>query len=170
MIETDPEVLKALIRARVRSMAGDAGMDMPPVEFTLRGGTAGMACFKRNSRACVRLRFNIALLMDNQDEVRQVVIHEWSHAEARSVHYPRKISPHGYEWQRIMRSHGAKPDRLHMMDTTEHKRKVTRWRYSCGCKRGVEITTVIHRRIQAGQKRHCLRCRQSIQYTGEQAA
>jgi predicted SprT family Zn-dependent metalloprotease len=96
---------------------------MPTIDYSLRGRVGGQADY----RGWV-IRVNAVLLNENVEEyIKQVIGHEVAHLINHQVHpqaHDRvngKRSPHGYEWQSVMRALGLKPDRCHSMDTTNSR-------------------------------------------------
>lgn len=96
---------------------------MPTIDYSLRGRVGGQADY----RGWV-IRVNAVLLNENVEEyIKQVIGHEAAHLITHQV-YPEahqringKRSPHGSEWQSVMRALGLKPDRCHTMDTTNSR-------------------------------------------------
>jgi SprT protein len=132
-----------------------ATLPLPTIDFDLRGVIAGKAFY-----SSYRLQFNAPLAADNRDEfLDQTVPHECAHLIARTLY--GSIAPHGKEWKYVMVQLGARPARCHSYDVETHRRS-TRHIYHCACQEHA-LSTRLHNQIQAGQRRHCLRCNQTVQ-------
>jgi len=138
--------------------------DIPRIEFTVRGTTAGYA-----SGTNV-VNFNPVLLVQNEDDfIAKTVPHEVAHcidaatgrdnnASVRIDRYGRirraKRSIHGPSWQFIMRLFGADPSRTHTYDTTNAQVRVkNKFEYHCQCcGNSVFVSSVIHNKVQRGAR------------------
>ena len=110
----------------------DIDIPMPTIGFDLTGRTGGIAYASTN-----HIRQNVTLLQENPDEFfNRTIPHELAHLITRRLHpKPKRIKPHGPEWQGVMCRLGLEPRRTHDMDTT-NARAVTRTqdpRFSCAC-------------------------------------
>lgn len=124
---------------------------MPKLRFDLRGRCAGQAIPGDWS-----IRLNTKLLgQHGQVFVDETVPHEWAHLLAYAI-YGSRIRPHGSEWREIMRVLGCRPDVCHNYEVTP-ARQVRRHSYHCGC-RSHELSSIRHRRVQAGQQYLCKNC------------
>ena len=138
--------------------------DFPEIDYSLTGATAGQANVTRG-----KMWLNMPLLNDNPSHMNDTIIHELCHLFA----YKRwlalgstcKYTGHGPLWQDTMLQLGQNPERCHSLDTSNHKRKMMYFRYSCCCsEHWVSKTT--HNKIQRGQNRVCLQCKGIIEPTG----
>lgn len=127
-------------------------LQLPIIQFDLRGRRAGVAYYNRNL-----IRLNNKLLIENQsDFIKQTPGHEAAHLIARQMYGPF-IQSHGLEWKRIMLAIGLQPIRCHDFEVkTDHI-------YSCKCEKKHYLSTTQHNRIQsANSKYFCKNCRQFI--------
>ncbi len=129
---------------------------LPAVEisFDLTGRAAGQMQ-ARNGQ--VRLRFNVVPMRQDFDRfLKEVVGHEVAHAVV-FWQYGARVKPHGPEWRAVMALFGLEPRRCHDY-AVEPARRLTRYRYRCGC-REHELTAIRHHRVQRGEReyrcRHC---------------
>ena len=102
----------------------------PRVDWNVRGLCAG----KANGRL-VHIRMNPQLAEQGERAVRETAAHEYAHlvAYARAVALGgRAPSPHGREWQSIMRAFGHAPERCHSF-AFKRARQVRMTDFSCGC-------------------------------------
>lgn len=131
----------------------------PNIRYDLRGTTAGRATY-----GTWTVNFNPILLAENFDSMLEdTVPHEMAHLITDQV-YPEahkrgaptmtrngvfrrgKRSPHGTEWQSVMRVLGCEPSRTHSYDTSNARtRERKSYAYKCNCC-GAEL--------QLGPKRH----------------
>src|SRR5712671_2184617 len=124
--------------------------DVPDIEWSLRGLTAGRAMFRGN-----RIRLNAIFLRDNtEDFIAQTIPHEIAHLLNNALHGFR-VKPHGPEWKSIMRALGLSPIRCHDYDVTKAAfRRQKRHIYFCDC--GVRsISQTIHNRVCRGWAYQC---------------
>jgi len=128
----------------------------PAIRFDLRGQAAGQFRIEQGNRCTIR--YNPTLLARHgQDFLRRTVPHETAHYLAFLLH-GHKLRPHGPQWQALMHSLGAEPSRCHQYDVSDLKaRTLTRHDYHCAC-RDHELTSIRHRRIQAGTAYLCRTC------------
>ncbi|WP_187631050.1 SprT-like domain-containing protein [Paraburkholderia sp. UCT31] len=148
-------------RARELYAAPRTPIRMPAVSFELRGRVGGTANHSENL-----LRFNALLLMENESEyLRQIVPHEVAHLVAHSV-FGAGISPHGTEWQSVMRKFGLEPLRTHSMDTARSRTRppLDRIAYICtGCRKDYQLSSRMHARVMAGREgRICTGCKRPL--------
>lgn len=102
-------------------------------------------------------RFNRLLAKENLHEyLDQICAHEVAHYITRNV-WGTKPSPHGAEWQGVMRDvFKLDPDRCHSMDTSKSVKKG--FVYRCGCKGNDHmLSTKTHNRV--ARKIAILRCK-----------
>lgn len=144
-------------------------MSMPIINFDLRGRTAGTANSSTHT-----IRLNAGLFVRNvEDYMNDTIPHEVAHLVQYKLHptqrrwtgrkWVRTVQPHGYEWQRVMRSFGVAPERCHQMDTSETrvKKNVTKYQYKCNCKTH-EVGKKVHNRIQMGHTYTCRSCKGTL--------
>lgn len=154
------KVVESINRAR-----SHYGIFVPPPEldFALKGSKAGQFRWLHSHQAQKLrrpfLRFNLAMAMENQDDfLKQVVPHEVAHLI--TVAQWGKVRPHGREWQKVMQEcFGLQPDRCHSYNVRGHvKRWPRHYIYACSC-REFAMTTMMHNRLQKGQRRRCRKCK-----------
>lgn len=139
---------------------------MPPVDFTLRGTSAGMFQVKG---AEVRIRYNPWLFAKFYDDnVTTTVPHEVAHYIVHCLHDLRRVRPHGAEWQAIMRDFGADARVTSDFDLSGiPTRRQRRFRYACGCREHA-ISTRRHNASQRGWARYaCRLCNGELVFMGE---
>jgi SprT protein len=137
--------------------------DRPEIRYDLRGRVAG----QRNGKS---LRFNLDLLDDDathSEMINQVVPHEVAHWVQRIL-YPDSQS-HGYEWAEIMHVLGVPAKRTHSMAVKPARVHKRPYIYACNC-REFNITPLLHRKMQNGQRRYCRNCRGYLHFVRENAA
>lgn len=133
------------------------GIDVkfPNVVYQKRGTTAGTANYRTWT-----IDLNPVLLVENLDDfIEDTVPHELAHLVTNMVYphahkrvYGQKRSPHGSEWQSVMRVLGANPSRCHSYDTSNARtRTKASYDYKCNCCGQV---------IKLGPKRHAQEQRQ----------
>jgi len=128
----------------------------PAIRFDLRGVSAGQFRVERDG-AC-SIRYNPVLLLRHVDDfLSHTVPHETAHYLAYRRH-GRGIRPHGPEWQAIMRSLGAAPERCHQYDVRGlSARRVRYFRYHCDC-RNHQLSSIRHNKVLRGARYLCRRC------------
>ncbi|MBL3598487.1 MAG: SprT-like domain-containing protein [gamma proteobacterium endosymbiont of Lamellibrachia anaximandri] len=159
--------LQQTVLARTKALLERAGQHfgqpVPEVEinFELKGQAAGMARFPALDKP--QIRYNAHLLDENADDfLKQTVPHEVAHVIARA-YYSRNIRPHGTEWQSVMHFFGAEASRCHSYDTQRAStRKLQQFRYACGCSEHL-LTSIRHKRIQAGLRYSCRKCKNPLE-------
>lgn len=103
------------------------------------------------------IKINPKFLQSNSDHVVNVTVpHEVAHLVCHKV-YPRAKQGHGPEWKGIMQSFGLKPETYHSMRLPN----VKTYTYICNCQK-FHLSALVHKRIQAGQRRHCSKCKKNI--------
>lgn len=136
------------------------------VRCDLTGQSAGQARWLGTGE--VHIRYNLALARQQPAVfLDEVVAHEVAHVVTQACY--GRVRPHGTEWRQVMTFFGfPEPQRCHRFDTsTVAVRRQQRWRYRCGCREHA-LTTVRHRRLQAGTQRYqCRACAQPLVWTGE---
>jgi len=141
---------------------------LPTILFTKRGRVSGTANSFRNE-----LNFNMVLLNENLEEfVEQTVSHECAHLIDDTVYGSlqtsfnrngtrKKRSPHGRNWQSVMRVLGVEPNRCHKYDTTnsrQTRKASTTYSYLCtGCDKVLQMGAIRHNKQQTGKASysHC---------------
>lgn len=102
-------------------------MSLLPVEFNLRGTTAGKALIRK-----AKIQYNPTLLRENPETfLERTCGHEVVHHAAYCKH-GFSISGHGIEWQSMMRAMSLPPSRCHSYDTSNVPSKVGKVRKSLG--------------------------------------
>lgn len=147
--------------AKFVKKAAEMGVNipMPTVSFDLRGKVGGQAFLNKN-----HVRINAVLFNENVDEfLHQIIPHEVAHLVAYRK-FGKNISPHGEEWQRVMKAFGLDPKRTHSLDISNARVNQNGAVYRCRCgpvdMRGKRLT-----KAKAGQL-YCLRCMVYFQFTG----
>jgi len=120
------------------------------------------------------LDFNLKIAKENPDTFIETVIHEVAHY----VRYVRngnkldmlpcgkRVDMHGTKWKAVMNEFGIEnPQRCHSYKV-ESTRKQRKWEYECGCSKH-RISTVLHNRMQNGQRRLCNSCKGGLEFTGK---
>lgn len=136
----------------------------PKVTYNKRGTTAGVANYHEWT-----IDLNAVLLIENGEAfINRTVVHEWAHLVTDQV-YPEahrptsnnahsyfrtkrvKRSPHGTQWQSVMRVLGADPSRCHSYDVANVQRKVDMpFVYKCNCRSHIPFSLKRHNKHQAG--------------------
>lgn len=151
-------------------------LKMPSISYDLRGTTAGTANWRT-----WHIRLNAVLLQENFDDMlNDTVPHELCHL-ATDLIYPEahqrgmsvvtasgrrrraKRSPHGSQWQSIMRAIGVDPTRCHSYDTTNARVKTrTRYDYKCStCDHVMSVGPKHHAKMQRGAYMYHKSCKGS---------
>jgi SprT protein len=130
-------------------------MPMPTVSFDLRGKKGGQAFLTKN-----HIRLNSVLLAENAEKfIEQTVGHEVAHLATHAKH-GRGISPHGDEWQAMMRAFGLEPLRCHRYDTTNSAVGES-FAFVCGCATPHLLGTRTLKSGLAG-RRKCKKCKEIL--------
>lgn len=137
-------------------------MANPNIHYDVRGTKAGVA-----KSHTMSVHFNPTLAIENWDNfINDTVPHEvchvavWQWAEYFKKPYPK---PHGSRWKIMMFDVGVNPRRTHDYDVSNVKQKnVKKYQYKCGCATPIEVSSIIHNRIQKGSLYRCLKCRTSL--------
>lgn len=138
----------------------NARLPMPTCSFDLRGKVAGKALGKQN-----HLQLNAVLFMENVDAfLADTIPHEVAHLITGKL-YSQQATPHGKEWQEVMRKMGLSPTRCHSFDTANAAVASTLYRYRCRCK-AFEFSLVRHQRAQR-RPYACRVCKQALGFTGQ---
>jgi SprT protein len=133
----------------------------PVVSFKLRGQKAGVAHLHENL-----LRFNAQLYRENsEDFLKQTVAHEVAHLIAHQL-FGDRITPHGEEWQLIMRGvYELPPNRCHTYAIK--RRSATRYIYRCPCPDSdFAFSAQRHALVKQGRGYLCRRCRNALVFSG----
>lgn len=128
---------------------------IPSIRFDIRGKTAGMALLQR-----WQLRFNPILLAENPHAfLHQVVPHEVSHLIVYALF--NKVSPHGKEWQNIMKSiFNQEPTVTHNFNVRSVQEKTIAYQCLCG---PVDLSIRRHNKIKRHNIRYiCRKCKQAL--------
>ncbi|AMB78652.1 MAG: SprT family zinc-dependent metalloprotease [Pseudomonadales bacterium] len=134
----------------------------PVVSLKLRGQKAGVAHLHENL-----LRFNPQLYRENsEDFIKQTVAHEVAHLIAHQL-FGDRITPHGEEWQLIMRGvYELPPNRCHTYAIK--RRSATRYIYRCPCPDSdFAFSAQRHGLVKQGRGYLCRRCRNTLVFSGE---
>ena len=112
-----------------------------------------------------RIELNEQLFESNQETFfSRTIPHECAHLIQKRL-YPQAKQAHGPEFRNIMRSLGAETSRCHSMDVSVAYEKPM-YQYKCSCDRVLNITKLIHTRIQNGSNRRCKVCKSCISFIG----
>ncbi len=164
MIEPIDKTQQALVRQetlRYVRLASDLyGREFPsvPVDFDLKGGSAGMFRVRQHD---ARIRYNPWLFAKYfEDNFSGTVPHEVAHYIVHCQYGLHRVKPHGPEWLAVMADFGADPSVTGDFDLAGiPTRQQRRFRYQCLC-REHQLTTRRHNTIQRGQARYeCRLCR-----------
>lgn len=149
-----------IVAAREITGATPRRLPVPEVLFDLRGRSAGQAVYAKRSRRC-HIRINAGLLAAYPDDMLAVTVpHEVAHVVVYRL-YGMRAKPHGAEWKALMAAFGVDAAACHNMTTTP-ARRLTQYRYTCGCAEPAWLTSIRHRRAKAGTRYQCRRCRQVL--------
>ena len=138
---------------------------LPTITFGDMGKVSGMAYLQSN-----KLKFSPTLFVQNVETfLSNTVPHEVAHLVTWQV-YPNSKQGHGPEWRSVMSQLGVENiSRCHSYDVSTVASVLPRpFVYKCNCQ-SHKLTSIIHRRITAGQKRRCKRCMTHIVYVGRVA-
>ena len=130
---------------------------LPKVTYEDKGRVAGYANFYEG-----KLNFSPTLLSENTEHfIENIIPHEVCHLVTRAM-YPHCQS-HGQDWKQVMRQLGVPPTRCHQYDVSNvaRKRNTQTFKYRCGC-RTMELSKIMHNKIQRGSKRLCKQCRGKV--------
>ncbi len=143
-------------------------MQMPTINYNLRGTTAGKAW----GGAKYLIQFNPTLLMENVDDfIKRTVPHELAHLihfrvhpeDVRRMFKGDKRDIHGANWQRIMIELGGDPSRCHSYDITNvQSRKAGTVEYTCSCNKTFHLGAKRHQRHQINPCIYCRSCKQYL--------
>jgi len=135
---------------------------VPKISFDLTGRAAGMF---RVKNALEEIRYNpYTFAKYFADNLAITVPHEVAHYICYKMHLPKRVPPHGKEWQHIMQVFGVKAERtcnydLSGIPTRQHKRHA----YGCSCTQ-YEFTTRRHNQVVSGKGSYlCRKCGETIQ-------
>jgi len=137
-----------------------------PVEFGLTGKVAGYFCCKGVSGkvTSAKLKFNLGMAVDNEDEFKSTIPHEIAHYVVRLEH--GKVKPHGNIWKNVMLELGENPKRTHNYKVTAENHKRTPYRYTCKCGKDFYVSRIKHLRVQKKNTTYCKNCKHSLQFVG----
>ena len=100
--------------------------------------------------------------------IEQTVFHEIAHLAAIKL-FPYAKQSHGPEWRMMAVALGIPPVRCHSMvldEVRERQENLYRFAYHCKCKVHM-VSPTIHKRIQWGKLRCCIKCHSILVYLGE---
>ena len=143
----------------------DYRFPMLPVEFDLRGTTAGM--FKVIGRKSW-IRYNPWIFAKYYVEnLRDTVPHEVAHYIIHELYGDRRVKPHGREWQALMAGFGADPGVTFNLDLSGvPQRRQRSHPYRCLCQ-DHEVSSTRHNRVQKGKASYqCRSCHGDLVYVG----
>lgn len=171
MIDPIDKPQQALVTAEtlryIRLAADLYGQDFAavPVDFDLKGGSAGMFRVRRQD---ARIRYNPWLFAKYFEEnLSGTVPHEVAHYIVHCRYGLHRVKPHGPEWLAVMKDFDADPSVTGDFDLTGiPTRAQRRFRYHCGCREHA-VSTRRHNTVQRGKARYeCRLCRTELVYAG----
>lgn len=129
--------------------------ELPQLSFELNSSrVAGQALLRG-----WKIKINPEFLEQYPDQViSRTVPHEVAHLVAFNV-YPHAKQSHGPEWKSVAVKLGTEPTRCHSMHLPEKQPHT----YICSCQK-FHVSNLIHRKIQNGQRRFCLKCKKDLVY------
>jgi SprT protein len=136
-----------------------------PVEFDLRGSTAGM--FKSYGKKHW-IRYNPWIFAKYYEEnLRDTVPHEVAHYIIHHLYDTKRVKPHGAEWQALMAAFGADPGVTFNLDLSGiPQRKQRSHAYRCQCQDHA-VSSTRHNRVQKGKASYqCRSCHSDLVYVG----
>lgn len=143
-------------QARAIAGVGPRCLPVPDVFFDLRGRAAGQTVFARRTRRC-HIRLNARLLAEHPRQMlEETVPHEVAHVVVFRI-YGRSVRPHGPEWRALMQAFGVEATACHTLPA-EPSRRLKRYRYVCACDEPAWLTSIRHKRAQAGTRYMCRLC------------
>lgn len=134
-----------------------------PVRFDLCGTTAGMY---KIEGARLQIRFNPWIFAKYFEvNLRDTVPHEVAHYIVHAVYGDRRIKPHGWQWQEVMRSFGADPEVTFDMDLSGvPQRRQRTHAYRCDCREHA-LSSTRHNRVQRRRGQYqCRFCHATLVY------
>ncbi|WP_245795427.1 SprT-like domain-containing protein [Thioalkalivibrio denitrificans] len=139
--------------------------EVPEVRFDLRGRTAGQW---RVQRGVERLRFNELLFAATPEaHIPDTVAHEVAHSAVYRCYGPKKVRPHGREWQRVMALFGVEPRVTHRTCPETLARVLDQHLYRCAC-RSHALGPRQHRHVRKGQRHYlCRACGERLVWVPE---
>lgn len=123
----------------------------------LRGTTAGLSLYGLN-----HIRLNAQMILEHTDHfIDNYVPHEVAHAIVDSLTPDQP--PHGDHWRSVMGLFDVEP-RVRHPYPAEHLllRKLTKYQYKCKCEEPAVLTSIIHNRIERGERYVCVVCKQKL--------
>jgi SprT protein len=141
-------------------------LDIEEVLHNIKGSNAGQA---KRVKEKYYLRFNPSIynIKENEFEyLNNTVAHEFAHLvvfelERRGLVY--KPSPHGKEWQKIMKSFKVPSTVTHNFKLPVESTK-TKYKYECKCKIYF-LSKIRHNKILKGHVYSCKKCKQPLSFT-----
>lgn len=134
----------------------------PSLGFGLKGKTAGTANPNEN-----HIELNPVLLAENIGAVlNETLPHELAHLITARL-YGEEASPHGHQWQRIMRDVlGVEPSRCHTLDVGRARTGDEAYLYNCGCPaKEHQLSVRCHAVAQKpGKAYFCKKCRAPLTF------
>ncbi|MEP1470343.1 MAG: SprT-like domain-containing protein [Halieaceae bacterium] len=171
MIEPIDAVQRAEVLARTHHYIERAGelleysFAVVPVEFDLRGTTAGM--FKSYGKKHW-IRYNPWIFAKYYEEnLRDTVPHEVAHYIIHHLYDTKRVKPHGPEWQALMAAFGADPGVTFNLDLSGiPQRRQRSHPYRCHCQDHA-VSSTRHNRVQKGKASYqCRSCHGDLVYVG----
>lgn len=174
LLKTDEEAIKELREKTIEwwdkfNLRYGKSYPYPSMTFKIRGGMAGMAHYQDQT-----IDYNLEFYKKyREDTLFDTIPHEIAHLFNYLMYMApneyRKwrvfLKTHGKEWQRIMLTMGVSPKRCHNYEVTPARVVPRPYLYKCSCKEW-HITENLHKKMQKGQARFCLKCRVDFVYVG----
>lgn len=134
-------------------------LDIPVSYRSDMKGTAGIAYV--NSK---KIELNAQLFLANTEKFfERTIPHEVAHIITKMVH-PHAKQSHGPEWRSVMDHIGVDSTRCHTYDVSALVKRMERFTYACACSRPLNITKIMHNKIQKGSVRTCMTCNTVVYY------
>ena len=145
--------------------------DQIEIKYNLHGTTAGKAQNLKNNTQ-FKLWFNLIIMNDNLLDYDQTIIHEIAHLFQYAIYDKKNIKPHGQEFHKINKILGnTRLTRCHSYNVEsikELRKPKIKYIYTCiKCNKNFKLSSNLHTKINNGQNRICVNCKQKIIYTGK---
>jgi len=143
--------------------------DQIEIKYSLHGTTAGKAQNLKNNTE-FKLWFNLIIMENNLLDYDQTIIHEIAHLYSQAMY--KNIKSHGEEFYRINELLGnnrlTRCHNYNVESIKELRKPKIKYIYICmKCHRNFKLSSNLHTKINNGQNRICVNCKQKIVYTGK---
>lgn len=135
----------------------------PEILFDLKGRAAGMFRVKAGLE---QIRYNPYIFAKYfEDNLITTIPHEVAHFVCWKMYLPKRVAPHGREWQQMMAVFDAEASRTCNYDLTGiPTRKQKQYHYQCSCTR-YNFTARRHNRVEQGKGMYfCRKCGDIIKH------